>query len=75
MTNKAADLATNVGEYFCRCMAVQIAGDNQITDAAKLAIARDLETKDKEDNQQLAVVAGAAFLKCQMNMMNAMRGK
>jgi hypothetical protein len=65
-TNKAAEMATNPGVPFCRCVAVDIAGDNNITDAAKFAIARDLETKDKEDNKQLALVAGKAMLACQM---------
>jgi hypothetical protein len=74
-TNKAAQAATNPGEPFCRCVAVTIAGDNRITDEAKLAIAHDMETKDKEDNEQLRVVVGAAFGNCQIKMLNDMTKK
>ena len=74
-TNKAAEMATNPGQSLCRCMAVSIAGDNSITDAAKVEIARQFETRDRMDNAQLKMVVGVAAAKCQMNMMNELQGK
>jgi hypothetical protein len=74
-TNRAAEAAANPGEPLCRCMAVSIAGDNRITDEAKLELAHDLETKNKEDNQQLAVVFALAAEKCQVKMLHDITGR
>ena len=74
-TNKAADLAMNMGEHYCRCMTVEIAGDTDITDAAKLEIGHDLETKDRENNQQLALVVAVAGVRCQKDLTNQLIGR
>ena len=73
-TNQAADLATNMGTHLCRCMTVEIAGDTEITDQAKLEIARQFETRDRMDNQALAVVVGASFIKCQAQITDELSG-
>lgn len=67
-TNKAADVM-NVGEHLCGCMASKIANDSEITDQAKVEIAHDLETKNREDNQQLALVVARAGAVCQSSLM------
>jgi uncharacterized protein len=74
-TSRAAELASNPGEPFCRCVVAEIVGDNAIANAAKLEIGHQLETEDKADNQPLAVAAGVAFEKCQIKVMNEIRGK
>jgi hypothetical protein len=68
-TNQAADLAANMGTHLCRCMAAEIAGDTEITDEAKVEIGRQFETRDRMDNQALAVVVGVASTKCQVQAM------
>ena len=73
-TNQAADLATNMGTHLCRCMTVEIAGDTEITDQAKLEIARQFETRDRMDNQALAVVVGGSFIKCQAQITDELSG-
>jgi len=64
-TNQAADMAANMGTYLCRCMATDIGIDQEITDEAKFEIARQFETRDRMDNQALAVIVGRAAVKCQ----------
>jgi hypothetical protein len=71
-TNKLADIAMNPGVPLCRCMAVEIVGNNEITDDAKRQIANDFETKAQEDNQALAVVMGSASMACQSQLMKEM---
>jgi hypothetical protein len=65
---KTNDLA-NPGEALCRCMAEQIGGDREITDDAKIEIALQFETKNRMDNQQLALIVGSGFLKCQTKLV------
>jgi hypothetical protein len=73
-TNQAADLAANMGTHLCRCMTTQIVGDREITDEAKLEIARQFETRDRMDNQALAVVVAASSVKCQAQLMDEVSG-
>jgi hypothetical protein len=68
-TNLAADRAANPGLYLCRCMSTQIARDQEITDDAKLEIGRQFATRDRIDNQALALIVGAAGVKCQASMV------
>jgi uncharacterized protein len=73
-TNDAAALAFNTGEPYCRCIAAEIAKDKEITDAAKLEIADQFETRDRMDNQQLAVVVAVAGGRCQMYLVDQLSG-
>jgi len=74
-TNKAADLVTNFGEHYCRCMTIEIAGDAEITNAAKLEVAHQFETKDRMDNQSLALVVAVAGGRCQTALTNQLTGR
>jgi hypothetical protein len=73
-TNRAADLAANYGDHFCRCIAVEIAGDDQITDAAKIEIGHQFATKDHIDNQALAALVGVAAGRCQLQQIDELSG-
>jgi hypothetical protein len=73
-SNKAADIGVNTGTVLCRCMAVQIAGDPEITDEAKVEIARQFESRDKMNNQALAAVVAVAGGRCQLEMVDQLSG-
>lgn len=71
----ATNSAANQGESLCRCMAIQIGGDREITDEAKVEIARQFETRDRIDNQQLALIVGVAGARCQMDGISSLIGR
>jgi hypothetical protein len=73
-TNKAAERAYNYGRPLCSCMTVEIAGDDQITDQAKLEIAKQFETRNRMDNQQLAAVVAVADARCQIKGIDELSG-
>jgi hypothetical protein len=74
-TDRAADLAANMGEHFCRCVSAEFTNDPDVTDAAKLELAHQFATRDQVDNQALALVFGQAAVKCQVQMTGEIIGK
>ena len=70
----ATNDAARQGEKLCRCMAGEIAADTQITDEAKLEIARQFETTDHMKDQQLALVVGAVSTRCVVQMTDELTG-
>lgn len=74
-TNKAAEMATNPGEPFCRCVAVEAAGNNEITDAAKLEIGHIMETQNKAGPGPLGIVISAVIGKCYGQFFTNMVGR
>jgi hypothetical protein len=74
-TNKAAEMATNPGEPLCRCITVQVAGNNEITDAAKLEIGHIMETQNKAGPGPLGVVVSAAMGQCYNQSFKNMIGR
>ena len=73
-TNRSADFAANAGRHLCSCMAVEIGGDSQITDQAKLEIAHQFETRNRLDNQALAGIVAVASIKCQVKAVDDLSG-
>jgi hypothetical protein len=71
----AKNAIANQGEQLCRCIAAEIAGDREITDEAKLAIAHEFETTDRMRDQQLALIVGVASAKCQIAAMRNLSGR
>ena len=74
-TNKAAEMATNPGEPLCRCVTVQVAGNNEITDAAKLEIGHIMETQNKAGPGPLGIVVSAAMGQCYDQSFKNMVGR
>ncbi|MFN7650235.1 MAG: hypothetical protein ACK5UT_22300, partial [Acidobacteriota bacterium] len=73
-TNEAADRAANYGRHLCTCMAVEIAGDQELTDQAKLEIAQEFETRNRMKNQALAGVVAVAGGRCQLKGVDDLSG-